>query len=92
MEKTVGHLQSKEARLNRKKSLATCVHIRRCHVCGGITESDGEVVNKCCHCGKSMAPFYFFNEAETPPATDCELRHPPVPGDRSPVRGLTAIW
>ncbi|MEK7357479.1 MAG: hypothetical protein AAB250_13590 [Bdellovibrionota bacterium] len=78
--------------MNRKKKFASCVHIRRCHICGGITESDGQVVSKCGHCGKAMAPFYFFNEAETAPATDSELRPPSIPGDRSPVRGLTAIW
>ena len=73
-------------------SVSQCVHIRRCHVCGGMNESPETVVTKCDHCGKSMAPFYFFNEAETPTASDCELRMMPTPGERAPVRGLTAIW
>ena len=75
-----------------KQSYMHMTHIRRCHICGGINESPETVVTKCDHCGKTMAPFYFFNEAETAPISDCELRPVLIPGDRSPVRGLTAIW
>ena len=60
--------------MNRKKRFASCVHIRRCHICGGITESDGQVVAKCDHCGKAMAPFYFFNEGLEVPASALVLR------------------
>ena len=39
-------------------------HIRRCHVCGAVNESEGADVRKCEHCGKHLAPFYYFDESK----------------------------
>jgi hypothetical protein len=71
------------------------LHIRRCHLCGGISENEGSAVTKCGHCGKSMAPFYFFDDTEVIPFSDdveCELEAPKYAGERKPVRGFTAYW
>ncbi len=68
------------------------MHIRRCHLCGGVTETDHEHVTHCESCGKPMAPFFFFNEIEAPLYSDVEMRPPTSPGDRTPIRGLTAYW
>jgi len=70
------------------------LHIRRCHLCNGVTECEDNVVDRCLHCGKHMAPFYFFNEMEVTPLSDFDLRMPPClkAGERIPVRGFTAYW
>lgn len=70
------------------------LHFRRCHLCEGVTESEGSPVISCGHCRKPMAPFYFFNEAEVEPLSEYEPR--PInenrPGERTPIRGFTAYW
>lgn len=38
------------------------IHIRRCHVCGEVSESAQSSTEKCSHCGKFFAPFVFFDE------------------------------
>ena len=83
-------------RKNRKKKLKTdgsvSVHIRRCHICGGMTETHGHHVSECEHCGKAMAPFYFFKEEEAPLYSDHDLRPVVQLGERKPVLGFTAYW
>lgn len=64
---------------------------RRCHVCGTLCESDASV-KKCSDCGKTFAPFYYFNDQFTPIALDQGLRSPELPGEWRPVQGLTAYW
>jgi hypothetical protein len=68
------------------------VHIRRCHICGAVTEKMGELVTCCGSCGKRMAPFFYFDDFQTEPLTENGCQPPRVPGDNSPVRGLTAAW
>lgn len=70
------------------------LHFRRCHLCDGVTENEGVPVDKCGHCGKPMAPFYFFDDHAVAPLSDVELRVdlPPKTGQRFPVRGFTAYW
>lgn len=38
-------------------------HVRRCHVCGTVNESENQAIHRCSDCGKSLAPFYYFNES-----------------------------
>ncbi|OFZ29015.1 MAG: hypothetical protein A2622_13050 [Bdellovibrionales bacterium RIFCSPHIGHO2_01_FULL_40_29] len=38
------------------------IHIRRCHVCSTVNEQENDFVTKCDGCGKSLAPFMFFDE------------------------------
>jgi hypothetical protein len=71
------------------------LHFRRCHLCSGVSESEGEIVDRCLHCGKPMAPFYFFNDAEVTPFSEFEPRPAEegrLPDERVPVRGFTAYW
>ena len=71
------------------------LHFRRCHLCSGISESEEAPVDRCAHCGKPMAPFYFFNDAEVMPLSESETRPPDdrrAPGERKPVIGFTAYW
>ncbi|RYZ74040.1 MAG: hypothetical protein EOP05_09540 [Proteobacteria bacterium] len=76
-----------------KKRVSTkSVHIRRCHICNGVTESDGKDVKACEHCGKSMAPFYFFNDEEVAPHSDHEPRPLRTAGKVVPILGFTAYW
>ena len=70
----------------------TKLHFRRCHMCDGVTESEEAPVDRCEHCGKPMAPFYFFDELGAPSLSDADLRPHVSKGERVPVRGLTAYW
>lgn len=38
------------------------LHFRRCHVCGTVNEVENQALLKCTNCGRSFAPFYFFDE------------------------------
>ncbi len=42
----------------------TVSHVRRCHVCGTVNETEGASIHKCAHCGKHLAPFYYFDESQ----------------------------
>lgn len=44
------------------KNLESPLHIRRCHVCGAVNETESALVDKCHQCGKFFAPFVFFDE------------------------------
>ena len=70
------------------------VHIRRCHVCGDVSERVGASVDRCEHCGKPIAPFYFFDDFLVPSYSDYGTRpdEEETVGERLPVRGFTAIW
>jgi hypothetical protein len=68
------------------------LHIRRCHICEGVTESDEGIVDRCEHCGKNMAPFFFFDEKKVEPQDEAEIRTPWYGVDRKPIQGLTAYW
>ncbi len=80
------------------------VHIRRCHICNAVSERAGKQVDRCDQCGKSLAPYYFFDEKsvrvysvdEYRPAPEVELAQyeGPVANDgvRFPIRGFSTIW
>ena len=44
------------------KILEVSVHVRRCHMCGTVNETESALVDKCGQCGKFLAPFAFFDE------------------------------
>ena len=77
---------------------STLVHYRRCHICGHVNEAhgapgaDGALVSRCDHCGKSLAPYYFFDEREVAPLSDQEGEPLWRLGDRKPVRGFSVYW
>ena len=68
------------------------VHVRRCHMCGGINEADDGFVDTCEHCGKSLAPFYYFDDRFSVPPSDLVIRSPRLDGEYRPIQGLTAYW
>lgn len=39
-------------------------YFRRCHVCGETFEKEGHNIGSCPHCGKAVAPFYYFDERQ----------------------------
>lgn len=74
-------------------------HIRRCHVCGSVTESEGSAVHKCAHCGKHLAPFYYFDESKLegllesgPYLSTWKLAKDLSPGSFNPIWGLSTYW
>ena len=75
------------------------IHVRRCHKCGGVTEKAGASVDRCEHCGKPIAPFYFFDDFQVEAFADNGLRPGrefTQPGqaatERCPLLGFSAIW
>lgn len=73
-------------------------HIRRCHVCGGVTEQAEAAIHKCGHCGKHLAPFYYFDESklegirELGPYLSVWKRNEHPPGTFNPIWGLSTYW
>jgi hypothetical protein len=39
-------------------------YLRRCHVCGATIEKESQSMGCCAHCGKNIAPFYYFDERQ----------------------------
>ena len=39
-------------------------YLRRCHVCGATMEKESHSIGQCVHCGKHLAPFYYFDEQQ----------------------------
>ncbi len=69
------------------------LYFRRCHICGGVTEREGhKPIDYCDHCGKPMARFHYFDDRVTPVISDRTLRAPELPGEFSPLHGLTVYW
>ena len=78
---------------------ATVTHIRRCHVCGAVTESVGSAVHQCAHCGKHLAPFYYFDESKLEGLAEQGLylstwkqTQTLNPGTFNPIWGLSTYW
>lgn len=69
------------------------LYVRRCHLCGNVTESRDDII-KCVHCQKSLLPFYYFDKRKVTEFSDNQER--PEHRDRDtgygPIRGLTAYW
>ena len=72
--------------------MAENVHIRKCHVCGSVTEQKDEPIKKCSHCEKSLAPFFYFDDDSKVILSDMHLRPPLMEGEFSPIHGLTVVW
>ena len=68
------------------------VHIRRCHLCHELSESHNKPVQHCHHCGKALAPFFYFNEEQITVLSEDGLRPPLIEGEYAPVYGLVACW
>lgn len=66
-------------------------HFRRCHVCGDVTVCDKRV-EECSHCGKPIAPFYYFDDRTSPVLSDNMERPPYSVKQMNPLLGLTAYW
>ena len=64
---------------------------RRCHVCGNTCEAPRQV-RKCETCGKAFAPFYYFDDHNTPVQNEGNLRSNESEGHWRPIQGLTAYW
>ena len=68
-------------------------YFRRCHICGELSHRNGhEHIERCDHCGKPMARFHYFDDRLTPIMSDRALRSPDLPGEFSPLFGLTVYW
>lgn len=69
-------------------------HIRRCHVCGTVNESEGMAIRKCSDCGKHLAPFYYFDESKLE-GISVSGRHFSIwknTDNVNPIWGLSTYW
>lgn len=48
-----------KGRMKKNKKVKAQLHIRRCHVCGALNESEQHVVERCESCHKALLPFLF---------------------------------
>lgn len=65
--------------------------IRRCHICGATMEEESRI-ERCTGCGKTIAPFFYFDEGRSATFSESLLRPPLMPGEYSPVLGVSVIW
>lgn len=69
------------------------IHIRRCHVCGSVNEGHEHPVQKCTHCSKHLAPFYYFDESKVEPlSADLSVSEQLPAEGYGPLRGFTVFW
>lgn len=72
-------------------------HFRRCHHCGYVNWSEGQVVSHCDGCNKKLAPFFFFDEnkamgLQTDPENTLREAEDPIVLKYPPLWGITVIW
>ena len=74
-------------------------HIRRCHVCGTVNESDSMAIRQCSDCGKHLAPFYYFDESKMEGLTEIGPYYSTwkqnlfaLSGAFNPIWGLSIYW
>ncbi len=91
----------------RMKKNEFSLHIRRCHICGTVNETESALVEKCSSCGKFLAPFVFFDEKaalglkkqknpESAFIMNSRLKlnewHHPANSQYPPLWGITVYW
>lgn len=67
-------------------------HYRRCHVCGHLNVQASQPVIKCFECGRTLAPFFYFDDRFSSVPAEGTLRPPRLEGEYNPIQGLTAYW
>jgi ribosomal protein S14 len=87
-------MSAKKEKLSPQLKGAQVTHIRRCHVCGTVNESEGSAIHKCSDCGKHLAPFYYFDESKMDGIGDNVLFQSDLKQatDYNPIWGLSHYW
>ena len=67
------------------------LHFRRCHICDGVNAVETGRVETCSHCGRSLAPFYYFDDCDVEALSDFDKEFKEQ-GKYKPIRGLSAYW
>lgn len=67
-------------------------HYRRCHVCGYLNVVQQYPVAKCEDCGKSLAPFFYFDDRSVSILDENRLSQPLEKGQYMPIQGITVYW
>lgn len=65
---------------------------RRCHVCGLVTHKEQSLLQRCGHCKKAFAPFFYYDDFTKPVLSEDLERPPLLKGEWPPIQGLTAYW
>ncbi|MBX7232628.1 MAG: hypothetical protein K1X29_11135 [Bdellovibrionales bacterium] len=86
--KKCGH----DYKLNKGVFVESSAHYRRCHLCGAVSTQFSHPVDKCQHCHKSWAPFYYFDDRLTKVSSDLSLREGSIEQEFPPLQGLTVYW
>jgi hypothetical protein len=70
-------------------------YLRRCHVCGATNEGDRQSLVRCAHCGKHLAPFYYFDEQQIigfGDTIELPFRVGDLKRDYQPLLGIGLFW
>ena len=73
-------------------------HLRRCHLCGEISECAGQLVSHCSQCGKHLPAYYYFDELvamgiKTLEESESEYRSSALPlKEYPPLTGISVYW
>lgn len=67
-------------------------YFRRCHLCGSLTESGDDHVERCACCHTAFARFQYFDDKYTPTVGDNVLRPVYTRAEFEPLQGLTVYW
>lgn len=69
------------------------IQFRRCHVCGTTNESEPRgQVHKCKNCGKTLAPFYYYDDKVVDAISAGRPRPDRPDGEVLPIYGLSSYW
>lgn len=66
-------------------------YVRRCHICGAITEQH-QKIEHCTNCGRAMSPYFYFDENRTVIYSEALLRPPVLSNEYLPLLGFSTIW
>ncbi len=79
--------------LKSKESQSTKLLIKKCHMCGHVSESSQEV-QKCQQCKKSFLPVNYFTKVHTKNQSEYEqlFAHGHEIHEDDLIKGLTVLW
>ena len=67
------------------------VFLRRCHLCGHITQNTKSRVERCKECGKHMSKYYYYDELKAPIYAE-NLPRPSSEHEYQGIIGISVTW
>ncbi len=67
------------------------IYFRRCHICETVIVQNKKI-ERCQHCQKFLAPFYYFDDQQSVIFSEDQLRPKVKEGQVKSLIGLTVYW